>query len=165
MNDRPHGVAREARRMFSPVAQQTVDRYIRLFGCSVFAILATAYVTGAEETPHTHQMIGYGIAVLLVAALTWELIRFRDNQGSASLSPRPTSPPSGLEPAVIWLLITLPILAVLAGVALVLMLITHNYWGATLVDEMHEVVAYFGLGLIVVYVMSLLVRALGSLRS
>ena len=38
--------------------------------------------------------------------------------------------------------------------ALVLMALTHTLWGATWIDEMHEVVVYFALGLVVVYVVT-----------
>ena len=33
-----------------------------------------------------------------------------------------------------------------------LMLLTHTIWGTTWIDEMHEVVAYFTVGLVVLFV-------------
>jgi len=50
---------------------------------------------------------------------------------------------------------TASLIATLAALplgALLVMLITHGFWGATAIDEMHEVVAYFALGLVVVHV-------------
>ena len=44
------------------------------------------------------------------------------------------------------------ILAALPLCALILMLLTHTLWGTTLIDEMHEVVAYFAVGLVAFYV-------------
>lgn len=36
--------------------------------------------------------------------------------------------------------------------ALFLMLLTHTLWGTTWIDEMHEVAAYFAVGLVAFYV-------------
>jgi hypothetical protein len=44
------------------------------------------------------------------------------------------------------------ILAALPLCALILMLLTHTLWGTTRIDEMHEVVAYFALGLVALHV-------------
>jgi cytochrome b561 len=143
--------------------RETLDRYIRLFGCGVFVILIVAYATG-EEFVHTHKMIGYGIAALLVSALIWEIIKRR----TVSLSRAQAAeawPREGLQSAGVALLIILPILALLAAAALLLMIVTHNYWGTIVVDEMHEVVAYFGVGLLVFYVASVLVTSIASMRA
>ena len=40
----------------------------------------------------------------------------------------------------------------MGAVALLLMVLTHNFYPATDVDEMHEVVAYFALGLVALHV-------------
>ena len=44
------------------------------------------------------------------------------------------------------------LLAALPLCALMLMLLTHTLWGTTWIDEMHEVVAYFAVGLVAFYV-------------
>jgi hypothetical protein len=44
------------------------------------------------------------------------------------------------------------IMASLPLCALILMLLTHTVWGTTWIDEMHEVVAYFTVGLVLLYV-------------
>jgi len=43
-------------------------------------------------------------------------------------------------------------LAALPLCALILMLLTHTLWGTTWIEEMHEVVAYFAVGLVAFYV-------------
>ena len=159
MTDHPVGQVRRTLGARNSNEQGTVDRYIRLFGCSVFVILIAAYATG-EEFVHTHEMIGYAIAVLVISALIWEIITRR-----AARVPRDPAQHDGMQSAAIGLLIILPIASVLASTALLLMVVTHNYWGATLVDEMHEVVAYFGVGLLVFYVASVLVTSIASMRA
>jgi len=125
----------------------------------VLVILIVAYATG-EEFVHTHKLIGYAIAALLVSALISEIIQRR----TVSLW-RAQAEEGRLHSAGVALLIMLPILGLLAAAALLLMIATHNYWGATLVDEMHEVVAYFGVGLLVFYVASVLVTSMASMRA
>ena len=44
------------------------DLLIRLSGVALFVLLVVAYSTG-EEFPHTHVMIGYAIATLLVVGI------------------------------------------------------------------------------------------------
>jgi cytochrome b len=41
------------------------------------------------------------------------------------------------------------------------MLLTHALWGATSIDEMHEVVAYFAVGLIAFYVAMVIIASSG----
>jgi hypothetical protein len=43
------------------------------------------------------------------------------------------------------------VLAALPLCALVMIFVTHTIWGATWIDEMHEVVAYFVVGLVALY--------------
>ena len=114
-------------------------------------MLIVAYATG-EEFPHTHAIIGYGIAVLVLAAVFWEFFRMRSG---ASDMP---------QTAGIGFLIMLPILSLLAASALIIMLITHNFWGTTLVDEMHEVVAYFALGLLAFYLAVVTITSIAAWR-
>jgi hypothetical protein len=56
------------------------------------------------------------------------------------------------------------ILAALPSCALILMLLTHALWGATSIDEMHEVVAYFAVGLIAFYVAMVIIASSGYVR-
>ncbi len=51
-----------------------------------------------------------------------------------------------------WLVSVFLILTALPMCALILMFLTHTLWGTTWIDEMHEVVAYFAVGLIVFYI-------------
>ena len=119
---------------------------------ALFLLLLVAYFTG-EEYPHTHVMIGYGIAALLAVSIFWAIVRPR----------RAPFPPAVYTPRGIkaqfqnaaglprTLASVFSIMAALPLCALLLMALTHTLWGTTWIDEMHEVVAYFALGLIVVY--------------
>ncbi len=44
------------------------------------------------------------------------------------------------------------------------MLLTHTVWGTTWIDEMHEVVAYFAVGLVVIYVAMVGIAASGYIE-
>jgi cytochrome b len=46
------------------------DLLIRLSGIALLVLLVIAYSTG-EEYPHSHVMIGYAIATLVVAGIFW----------------------------------------------------------------------------------------------
>ena len=50
------------------------DWLIRLSGIALVVLLVVAYSTG-EEFQHTHVMIGYAIAVVVVAGTFWEIVR------------------------------------------------------------------------------------------
>lgn len=128
------------------------DLLIRLSGIALFVLLVVAYSTG-EEFPYTHVMIGYAIATLVAVGILWEVVRPRH----ARFSPNIYSP-AGIK-AQFQHADTVPktlaslflILAALPMCALILMLLTHTVWGTTWIDEMHEVVAYFAVGLVVFY--------------
>jgi len=125
---------------------------IQLSGIALLVLLVIAYATG-EEYPHTHAMIGYAIAILIVADLFWFALAPRDRN-----LPAPYTPGSiklhfenagGFATTLASLIV---VLAALPLGALMVMLVTHGLWGATAIDEMHEVVAYFALGLVIVHV-------------
>ena len=50
------------------------DVLVRISGLCLLALLILAYVTG-EEFQHTHVILGYAIAALLLISIYWELIR------------------------------------------------------------------------------------------
>ncbi len=129
------------------------DLLIRLSGIALLILLVVAYSTG-EEFPHTHVMIGYAIAILVAAGIFWAIVRPRHVR-----FPSTVYSPGGIKAlfqnadrvprtlASVFL-----ILAALPLCALILMLLTHTLWGTTWIDEMHEVVAYFAVGLVVCYI-------------
>ena len=129
------------------------DLLIRLSGITLFVLLIVAYSTG-DEYPHTHVMIGYAIAALVAAGVFWAVVRPRHVQ-----FPPTVYRPSGVR-ALLQNADRVPktlaslflILAALPLCALILMLLTHTLWGTTWIDEMHEVVAYFAVGLVAFYV-------------
>jgi len=127
---------------------------IRLSGIFLFSLLVVGYGTG-EEYPHTHTMIGYGIAILVAINLLWLTVRPRDEALPAPYTPRAIRAHfqnAGSLGKTIALLVAL--LAALPLCALFIMLLTHTVWGTTRVDEMHEVVAYFALGLVALHVVT-----------
>jgi cytochrome b len=154
----------------SPVWNQIIDLFIRLSGWSLLFLLIVAYATG-EEFQHTHGIIGYGIAALLVAGIFWELIRPHDARFSGGIynlgkiwtlfrsATSGTEQPDALHTSAAGLVIILPILALLAASAVIIMLITHSFWGTTLVDEMHEVVAYFALGMVAFFLAAVVIAS------
>ena len=116
-------------------------------------LLIIAYATG-EEYPHTHRMIGYGIAVLLAVSIFWMAVRPHDGRlPPISYTPRLITAQlrhaDGLPKTLVSLFL---ILAALPLCALIMTFATHTIWGATWIDEMHEVVAYFVVGLVALYV-------------
>jgi cytochrome b len=129
------------------------DLLIRLSGVALFVLLVVAYSTG-EEFPHTHVMIGYAIATLVVVGIFWAIVRphhdrfppiiYGPHDIKAQLQNADTVPKTL---ASVFL-----ILAALPFCALILMLVTHTVWGTTWIDEMHEVVAYFAVGLVIFYI-------------
>src|SRR3974390_209699 len=46
---------------------------LRSSGAGLTFLLLVAYATG-DEYPHTHMLIGYGIAAVIIANLYWELV-------------------------------------------------------------------------------------------
>jgi cytochrome b len=60
-------------------AEVSWDLLIRVSGIALFALLIIAYATG-EEYPHTHRMIGYGMAVLLAVGIFWLAVRSHDGR-------------------------------------------------------------------------------------
>ena len=162
MNHKPK-ITAERPVQASLVWSSMIDLFIRISGWSLLVLLIVAYATG-EEFQHTHRIIGYGIAVLVVVGIFWGLIRPHNAKFSGPLySPSGiralfqnaisgTEQPDARHTSAVGFVIILPILAVLAACAVIIMLATHNFWGATQVDEMHEVVAYFALGLLAFYV-------------
>ena len=129
------------------------DLLIRLSGIALFVLLVLAYSTG-EEFPHTHDMIGYSIAVLVAVDIFWVIVRPHHVQFPPTVySPRGMKALFQNADRVPKTLASMfSILAALPLCALILMLLTHTLWGTTRIDEMHEAVAYFAVGLVALYV-------------
>jgi cytochrome b len=128
------------------------DLLIQLSGGALLILLIIAYATG-EEYPHTYTMIGYAIAVLVIVNLLWSTLAPRDRTLPAPYTPRAVKmhlQTVGGPGKTLALLVV--VLAALPICALLVMLVTHAVWGVTAIDEMHEVVAYFALGLVALHV-------------
>ncbi len=131
----------------------TWDLLIWLSGFVLFVLLVIAYSTG-EEYPHTHVVIGYAIFTVMAAGILWGIVRSRHVRYPPNVfSPRGIKAafqkadriPKTLASAFL-------IMAALPLCAILLMLLTHTLWGTTRIDEMHEVVAYFTVGLVAFFV-------------
>jgi cytochrome b len=141
------------------------DFLIRLSGIALFALLVIAYSTG-EEYPHTHMMLGYAIAALVAVSIFWAVVRPHHAQ----------FPPTAYSPRGIKALLrnadrvpktlvsAFLILAALPLCALILMMLTHTLWGTVWIDEMHEVVAYFAVGLVAFYVVMVGIASSGHIE-
>ena len=129
------------------------DLLIRLSGIALIILPIVAYSTG-EEFPHTHVMIGYAIATVLAAGIFWAIVRPHHGRfPSIVYSPRGIKAQLQKADKVPKTLASVfLILAALPLCALILMLLTHTIWGTTWIDEMHEVVAYFTVGLVFLFV-------------
>jgi cytochrome b len=129
------------------------DLLIRISGIVLFALLIVAYATG-EEFPHTHVMIAYAIGALLAVGILWAVVRpHHDRFPPLIYSPRGMKALfQNADPVPKTLASVFFILAALPLCAMILMLLTHTLWGTTWIDEMHEVVAYFTVGLVGFYI-------------
>jgi cytochrome b len=139
------------------------DVLLRGSGIGLLALLALAYFTG-EEFHQTHMLIGYAIAAVILTNLYWELVR-----------PHPLHLPGAHAPQVTFVTVlrgafapdtpafaaigVLGITAVLAAATLALMTATHNLWPAVDIDEIHEAVAYFALGLVALHIAVVLIAS------
>jgi hypothetical protein len=141
------------------------DLLIRLSGIALLVLLVIAYSTG-EEFPHTHVMIGYAIAALMAGAIFWAVIRPHHAQFPPTVySPRAVKAMFQNADRVPKMLASIfLILAALPLCALLLMLLTHTLWGTTWIDEMHEVVVYFAVGLVAFYVAMVGVASSGHIE-
>ena len=145
------------------------DFVVRASGTCLFLLLVVAYVTG-EEVQHTHMLIGYAIAALLIIGLWWELFRphqFRYLHSIFHLpkvralfqrAGRRVAHTNKITTGLFVMGVVIAV-AVIAFFALILMFLTHNFYPATNIDEMHEVVAYFALGLVAFHVIVVIVAS------
>ena len=127
------------------------DALILLSGFALFILLVIAYGTG-DEYRETHQTIGYATATLVGVGIFWLAVRPYDNQLSLiDFSPRIIKARLRADSAAKNLAPVLLILAALPSCALIIMALTHTVKGVTWVEEIHHVLAYFGIGLVAVY--------------
>ena len=131
----------------------TWDLLIWLSGLILFVLLVIAYSTG-EEYPHTHVVIGYAIFAVVGAGIVWGIVRpHHIRYPPIVYGPRELKTlfhDAGRIPKA--LAFAFLVMAALPLCAIFLMWLTHMLWGTTRIDEMHEVVAYFTVGLVAFYV-------------
>jgi len=142
------------------------DVLFRVAALCLGILLVVAYVTG-EEFEHTHVLIGYGLAAVVIATIYWELVRPQHARFHGSIFStrtlatvfRTALAPPRKGPAAFAAMGVLVLLAILALVTLVVIALTHALWSAAAVTEMHEVVAYFALGLVAFFVVVVLIAS------
>lgn len=150
----------------TPIHPDTIwDLLIRLAGVALFVLLIVAYFTG-EEIQHTHAIIGYAVAGLLAVGVFWALVRprqarFPSTEYSLGGIMRQIENADRLPKTLASVFL---ILAALPFGALILMLLTHTLWGTTRIDEMHEVVAYFAVGLVACYITMVVIASAGYIE-
>jgi cytochrome b len=141
------------------------DLLIRLSGIALFVLLVIAYSTG-DEYPHTHVMLGYAIAALVAVGIFWAVVRPRHVQFPPTVySPRGIKALLQNADRVPKTLVSgFLILAAIPLCALILMMLTHTRWRTVWIDEMHEVVAYFAVGLVAFYVVMVSIASSGHIE-
>ena len=148
------------------------DFEIRASAAFLALLLVVAYVTG-EETQHTHAVLGYALGALVITQTWWELFRPHESRYVDSV----LHPKSAVElfrrvsshlahrkiASGTFVLAVAMVIAIISLFALVLVLLTHSLYSATAVDEMHEVVAYFALGLVVFHIALVIIGSMQRL--
>ncbi|AGK56541.1 cytochrome B561 [Hyphomicrobium denitrificans 1NES1] len=143
------------------------DLFVRVFHWSLVAAFVVAFLSG-EGNDTVHQTSGYVIAGLVMTRIVWGLIgskyaRFsnfvvgpRKVSAFAMQSMRLKAPRHiGHNPAGAVMIIAL--LATLLGLAITGHLMTTNaYWGSKAMEEVHEGLAYFALGLVLLHVLGVI---------
>jgi hypothetical protein len=134
---------------------------LRSSGAGLTFLLLVAYATG-DEYPHTHMLIGYGIAAVIIANLYWELVHPHRLHSGSNISRLTFSTAiqdalSANSPAFVALTI-LALVSAIAGVAVALMVATH-IWASPIVEEVHEAIAYFALGLAALHIVVVLIAS------
>lgn len=149
------------------------DFEIRASAALLALLLVVAYVTG-EETQHTHAILAYAFGGLVITQTWWEMFRphasrYVDSvfhpKRVAELFNRVSSDLAHRKIATgTFVLAVAMVIAIISLSALVLVFLTHNLYSATAVDEMHEVVAYFALGLVVFHIALVIIASMQRLE-
>jgi cytochrome b len=151
----------------APATIKVWDLFVRVFNWSLVVTFAVAFLTG-EGNETVHQASGYVIAALLAARIIWGFIgskyaRFssfvvgpRKVSDFAMQSMRLRAPRHvGHNPAGAAMILAL--LATLIGLTITGHLMTTDaYWGSKALEEVHEGLAYFTLGLVGLHVLGVL---------
>ena len=155
-----------------PQSKSLWDFEIRASAVFLVLLLVVAYVTG-EETQHTHAVLGYALAGLVITQIWWELFRphasryvdsvFHPKRVAALFKRVSSDLAHGKIAAGTFVLAVAMVIAIISIFALVLVFLTHNFYSATAVDEMHEVVAYFALGLVVFHIALVIIASMQRL--
>jgi cytochrome b len=139
------------------------DPFVRLFHWSLVGLFAFAFLTG-DEWKSAHIYAGYAVGILILARIIWGLIGSEHARFSSFIySPltvlsflRDTAMMKakryiGHNPAGGLMVVAL-ILSVSSIAATGYMMTTDAFWGVEWVEEAHETLVWFTIGLIVLHV-------------
>lgn len=147
-----------------PAAVKVWDPFVRIFHWSLVTLFVVTFATG-DEIEWLHIYAGYAIVGLLIFRILWGFVgpehaRFKDfvkgprevvSFLKATLSlkaPRYL----GHNPAGGYMVLALlAVLAALCGTGL--LMDSDAFWGSKALEEVHEVLAYTAIGLIVLHVL------------
>jgi len=144
-------------------AAQTWDLLVRTSGVFLIILLAFTYFTG-DEFHHTYQISGYGLAAVIIGNAYWELIRphlRRQHQPGSGVLLRAARLPSSFPSFIV---VVVGSLMVLATATLVLGAVVHALSPTVDIDEIHEFIAYYVLGLVIVHVVGVVIASAGYLE-
>ncbi|WP_445503843.1 cytochrome b/b6 domain-containing protein [Microvirga sp. G4-2] len=137
--------------------------FVRIFHWSLVGLFALAFVTG-DEVEWLHIRIGYAVAALVALRIVWGFVGSAHARFSDFVhSPRATM--AYLLQAAQWKAprylghnpaggaMVVALLLMIAGIASTgFAMTTDAFWGSEWVEDLHEVLVYTTLGLIVLHV-------------
>ena len=162
--------AYEAGGLKPPATVKVWDPCVRIFHWSLVALFVVAFLTG-DEIEWLHLTAGYAIAALVTLRIAWGFFgpryaRFSDfvkgprailaYVGKAIRLEAPRT--LGHNPAGGAMIVALLLLLVGLSVTGILMT-TDAFWGSKTLEEVHEVLAYATLGLVVLHVIGVVLAS------
>ena len=153
-----------------PATVRVWDLFMRVFHWSLAALFVVAYATG-DEIEQLHIATGYAIAALIALRIAWGFIGRRHARFSDFIRPprevlaylrdvalHRAPRYLGHNPAGGAMIVAL--LATFAGTcATGIMMTSDTFWGTEWVEDVHEALANFMVGLIVVHILGVLIAS------
>ncbi len=151
-------------------ADVTLIPLVRAAAFIIVLLLILAYLTG-EEFQHTHALLGFGLAAVMLVWVGWELVRPHE-LGSGSFASAISAIRAALRhetggqssPAAVVAFALMLLVGVLGSTALGLLWLTHSVWPPAAVDEVHEAIAYLTLGLAIVFIFVVIIASTGHIE-
>lgn len=154
-----------------PVSVRVWDPFVRVFHWSLVGLVAAAFLTGDEAT-RAHELIGFAVAALVAARIVWGFVGGRHARFADFVRP----PGVVLRHLVDTMRLRAPrvlghnpaggamILALLSTLIAVsatgFMMTTDAFWGEEWVEDLHAVLVYGLIGLVVLHVTGVVVAGI-----